>query len=158
MTDNFLKTMPGLQSRRHLLRQSAAAALAGFAMPAIATRALGQSKFDWKKFSGEKIDVMLTKNPRADLMQAWEKQFTEETGIIVSSEQIPEQQQRQKALIEFTSGRPTFDVVTLALHVQKRLAAKGKWLDDLRPLLADGSMTSPAFEFSPFLYLSVPYA
>ena len=149
MTDVTSKFAFGRNSRRELLK-SGSLVLASLSMPAIATRALGQSKFDWKKFAGEKIDVMLTKNPRADLMQAWEKQFTEETGIIVSSEQIPEQQQRQKALIEFTSGRPTFDVVTLALHVQKRLAAKGKWLDDLRPLLADGSMTSPAFDFSDF--------
>ena len=138
-------------TRRELVARTAAAgALAAIASPAVVTRALGQSKFDWKKFTGEKIDVMLVKNPRSDLLQAAEKEFTEMTGIIVSSEQIPEQQQRQKALIEFTSGRPTFDVVMLALHVQKRLAAKGKWLEDLRPMLADGSLTAPDFDFADY--------
>ena len=48
-------------------------------------------------------------------------------------------------MIEFTSGRPTFDVAHLSMHVQKRLSEKGNWMADLRPMLADGSMTSPDF-------------
>ena len=51
------------------------------------------------------------KNTRADLLVAKNKEFEALTGIQVSAEQIPEQQQRQKAMIEFTSGKPTFDVV-----------------------------------------------
>ncbi len=126
-------------------------AAAGVAAPfVLRSEALGQSAFNWKKFAGTKIDAMLVKNPRSDLLQAHEKEFTALTGIEVSSEQIPEQQQRQKAMIEFTSGKPTFDVCMVALHVQKRLAAKGKWLDDLRPYLADASLTSPDFDFADF--------
>jgi ABC-type glycerol-3-phosphate transport system substrate-binding protein len=119
-------------------------AAAGLAAPfVLRSEALGQSTFDWKRFNGTKLDIILVKNPRSDLLQAHEKEFTALTGIQVSSEQIPEQQQRQKAMIEFSSGRPTFDVCMLALHVQKRLAAKGKWMDDLRPYMADASLTSP---------------
>ena len=83
-------------------------------------------------------------------MQAHEKEFTELTGITVSSEQVPEQQQRQKAMIEFTSGKPTFDVCMLALHVQKRLSHKGKWLEDLLPYIANTEMTSPDFDWADF--------
>ena len=36
----------------------------------------------------------------------------------------------------------------LALHVQKRLFGKDKWLADLRPLLADPTMTAPDFDFA----------
>ena len=60
--------------------------------------------FDWKRFSGQKIEVLLAKGPRGDLLQKYESEFTEMTGIEVGSEQVPEQQQRQKAVIEFTSG------------------------------------------------------
>ncbi len=135
----------------HITRRGASlAVLSTLAAPALISRANAQSKFDWKRFKGEKIDVMLVKNPRSDLLQAEEKAFTELTGIQVSSEQIPEQQQRQKAMIEFSSGRPTFDVTMLALHVQKRLSQKGKWTDDLRPLLNDPSMTNPEFDFSDY--------
>ncbi len=138
-------------SRRRLLKASAATALlSALPAPFVGRFALGQSKFDWGRFKGQKIDVLLVKNPRSELMQAAEKQFTELTGITVSSEQVPEQQQRQKAMIEFSSGKPTFDVAHLSMHVQKRLSEKGNWLEDLRPMLADGSMTTPDLEFSDF--------
>ncbi len=146
-------------SRRDLLRTTAAAgALGALGAPALVREANAQSSFNWKRFEGAKLDVMLVKNPRSDLLQSHEKEFTALTGITVSSEQIPEQQQRQKAMIEFSSGKPTFDVTMLALHVQKRLAAKGKWLIDLRPLIADGSLTSPDFDFADFAAGAVGFA
>jgi multiple sugar transport system substrate-binding protein len=145
-----LKTIKGA-SRRQLLKTGAsAAALASVASPFIATFALGQSKFDWQKYKGTTLDALLVKNPRSDLLQAHEKEFTELTGITVSSEQVPEQQQRQKAMIEFTSGKPTFDVCMLALHVQKRLSHKGKWLEDLLPYIANAEMTNPEFDWADF--------
>ncbi|WNJ91399.1 sugar ABC transporter substrate-binding protein [Bosea sp. 685] len=138
-------------TRRALLRNAAAlGALGTLAAPAIIREANAQSSFNWKRFAGAKLDVMLVKNPRSDLLQAHEKEFTELTGIQVSSEQVPEQQQRQKAMIEFSSGKPAFDVTMLALHVQKRLSAKGKWMEDLRPYLADASLTSPDFDYADF--------
>ena len=144
-----------LTTRRSLLKTSGKAALVGTAMstlgaPFIATFALGQSKFDWQRYKGTKLDVLLVKNPRSDLMQAHEKEFTALTGIEVSSEQVPEQQQRQKVMLEFSAGKPAFDVTMLALHVQKRLAHKGKWLEDLRPYLADPLQSSPDIDWADF--------
>ena len=126
------------------------ASIAALGAPALVREAFAQSSFNWKRFAGETINVLYVKNTRADLIMAKSKEFEELTGIKVSAEAIPEQQQRQKALIEFTSGKPSFDVVALSLHVQKRIAAKGKWLTDLRPMIADGSLTGPAFDFKDF--------
>ncbi len=137
-------------SRREALRAGATLSVLGaVGTPAVLREGYAQG-FNWKRFAGEKIDVLLVKNPRSDLMQAGEKEFTALTGITVSSEQIPEQQQRQKAMIEFTSGRPSFDVAHLSMHVQKRLSEKGKWLEDLRPFIADPGMTNPEFDFADF--------
>ena len=61
---------------------------------------------NWKKFAGTKIEVNLVKSPRGDTLQKYEKEFTDLTGIQVASEQTPEQQQRQKAVIELNSGQP----------------------------------------------------
>lgn len=140
-------TRAGSSRRRDLLKAGAAAA-ALVAAPRIA-RAQGGT-FDWQRFKGQKIEVLLAKGPRGDLLQKYEKEFTELTGIEVGSEQVPEQQQRQKAVIEFTSGATSFDALMLALHVQKRLVAKGKWLVDLRPMLADPALTSPDYDFADF--------
>lgn len=146
-------------TRRGLLRSGAGLASASLiGAPALVSSANAQSKFDWKQFKGEKIDVLLVKNPRADLIQGAEKAFTELTGITVSSEQVPEQQQRQKAMIEFSSGRPSFDVSFISLHVQKRLAYKGKWLEDLKPYIEDTTLTSPDFDFADFNKAGLAFA
>lgn len=104
--------------------------------------------FDWKRFKGEKIEVVFPKGSLYDVIQGVEKEFTDLTGIQVASEQIPEQQQRQKMVIEFTSGSPSFDVTAISLHVQKSLFGKTKWLADLRDMLKDPTMTSPDYDWA----------
>jgi multiple sugar transport system substrate-binding protein len=123
-----------------------------------ARRAAGQSGFDWQRFKGAHIEVSFQKGPRADLLQNYQKEFEALTGISVGSEQIPEQQHRQKFVIEMSSGHPSFDVVNLAPHVQKRLLGKSKWLADLRPLMADPSLTAPEFDFTDFSQAARDYA
>src|ERR1043166_5835649 len=91
----------------------------------------------WKKYAGTSLEVNLVKGPRGDLLQKYEQEFGELTGIKVSSEQIPEQQQRQKVVIELTSGKPSFDVVHLSYHVQKRQFEKAGWLADSTPRMND---------------------
>ena len=106
----------------------------------------------WKKFAGTTLEVNLAKGPRGDLLQRHAAEFTELTGIKVLSEVIPEQQQRQKAVIELTSGRPSFDVIHLSYHVQKRQFEKAGWLADLTPYLKDQNLTAPDLvegDFSP---------
>ncbi|MBI1243853.1 MAG: extracellular solute-binding protein [Alphaproteobacteria bacterium] len=106
--------------------------------------------FNWKRFSGQSIEVSLTLSPRGDLLRKHEREFTELTGIKVGSEIVPEQQHRQQAVIQFNSGNPQFDVITISWHVQKRLFGKSKWLVDMKPLLADASLTAPDYDFSDF--------
>jgi multiple sugar transport system substrate-binding protein len=145
-------------SRRSVLRGSAG--LAGLStatalgLPHIAR---AQGGFDWKKYKGEKLEVSITKSPRGDLLQKYRKEFEDLTGITVGDEQVPEQQHRQKVIIEFASGNPSFDVITVAYHVQKRLYGKGKWLEDLRPFIKDASMTSPDFDFADFAKGAIDY-
>src|ERR1700759_1491681 len=81
----------------------------------------------WKKYAGTKLEVLLAKGPRGDNMQKYIKEFTDLTGIEVESEQVPEQQQRQKAVIELTSGKPSFDVIHLSYHVQQRQFETAGW-------------------------------
>lgn len=142
-------------SRRALLQGSIAAGALGLTgLPAFADPQL-------KKYAGTTIEANLIKGPRGELLQRYEKEFTELTGIKVSSELIPEQQQRQKAVIELTSGRPNFDVVHLSYHVQKRQFDKAGWLADFSSFIKDPNLTSPDLTASDFseagkLYASTP--
>ncbi len=130
--------------RRGLLGASAAL----LAAPAIVRRAGAATGFDWKQFKGQHIEVNLSKNPRSDVLQKHQKEFEALTGISVGSEQVPEQQQRPKAALELAAGRPSFDVIMVSLHVSKRLFGRAKWLLDMRPLLANPTLTAPDYDFA----------
>jgi multiple sugar transport system substrate-binding protein len=139
-------------SRRAVLAGSAAAgALALTGMPAFAELA-------WKKYTGTKLEVILAKGPRGDNLQKYIKEFSELSGIEVESEQIPEQQQRQKVVIELASGKPSFDVIHLSYHVQKRQFEKAGWLADMSGYLKDPNLTPPDLVESDFSAAGLQYA
>src|SRR5438876_405872 len=145
-------------SRRRWLQAGAGAAALGSFPYASILQAQGPATFDWKRFKGEKIEVFLVKSPRGDLLSKFHKEFEDLTGISVGSEMVPEQQQRQKAVIEFNSGNPSFDVIALSYHVQKRQFAKNNWLTDLRPMLTDKSLVDPNLDFDDFAQGGLNYA
>jgi multiple sugar transport system substrate-binding protein len=132
--------------RRQLLAASAAA----LAAPAIVQRANAQSQFDWKQCKGQSVEVNYQLSPRGDLARAHLKEFEALTGITAGFEQIPEQQQRPKVAMEMATGHPSFDVVNVGMHVQKRLIEKAKWMEDLRPYIADKTLTNPDFDLADF--------
>jgi multiple sugar transport system substrate-binding protein len=143
-------------TRRELLKLGAGAV--GFAMAGSRSPAGAASGFDWKRFKGEKLEVLLIRSPRGDLLKNHQKEFEDLTGIAVGFEQMPEQQLRQKQVIEFASRRTTFDVTSISMHVQKRQFGKAKWLVDIRDYLKDPTMTSPDFDWSDFSEAAIAYA
>lgn len=143
----------------HVTRRGALVGGAGLlAAPALIFRADAQGAFNWRRFEGERIEVSLTANPRSQILIQNQREFEAMTGIRVGSEQIPEQQHRQKFVIEFASGRPSFDVIGISLHVNKRQVGRAKWTTDLRPLIADASLTAPDFNFEDFGAGAVAYS
>ncbi|HEX3632347.1 MAG TPA: sugar ABC transporter substrate-binding protein [Casimicrobiaceae bacterium] len=157
MTDHTCDDRADVLRRRLLQAGAGAAALS--AVPGVSLLgAQAQGTFDWKRFKGEKIEVLLVKSPRGDLLSKYHKEFQDMTGIEVGSEMVPEQQQRQKAVIEFNSGNPSFDVVQLSYHVQKRQFAKNNWLTDLRPMINDRLMADPNLDFADFAQGGLNYA
>ena len=126
-----------LVSRRAVLAGTAAAGALGLSgFPA-------RAEPQWKKYAGTTIEANLIKGPRGELLQKYASEFTDLTGIKVESEVIPEQQQRQKAVIELTSGKPSFDVIHVSYHVQKRQFEKAGWLADMSGYMKDPTLTAP---------------
>ena len=132
--------------RRHLLQVTAGV----LAAPAIVEKVGAQTAFDWKQFKGTKIEVNYQLSPRADVARGNLKAFEELTGIRVGFEQIPEQQQRPKAALEMASGKPSFDVLNVAMHVQKRQVEAAGWMEDLGPYIKDRTLTNPDFDLADF--------
>jgi multiple sugar transport system substrate-binding protein len=140
-------------TRRRFL--AGTAALGGLGLAGIRP---ARAEVNWKKFAGTKLEVNLIKSPRGDILQQYVREFEALTGITVSSEQVPEQQQRQKTVIELTSGKPSFDVVHLSYHVQKRQVEKGKWLADLSGYMKDPTLTDPSLVESDFAEAGLTFA
>ncbi len=103
-------------TRRTALR----AATALLAAPAIVDKASAQGAFDWRRFRGERIEATVQLSPRGQLLQQSSREFEDLTGIKLGLEVVPEQQHRQKTIVEFASGRHCFYVTEVSLHVNKR--------------------------------------
>ena len=139
-------------SRRTLLAGTAAAGALAL------TGRAAWADVQWKKYSGTTLEAILSKGPRGDNLQKYIKEFTALSGIEVESEQIPEQQQRQKVVIELASGKPSFDIIHLSYHVQKRQFEKAGWLADLSGYLKDPNLTPPDLVESDFSSAGLQYA
>ena len=133
-------------SRRRALQGATAL---GLAAPMLNTKtAYSQSgAFNWQRFKGQSIEVVMETGPRADLVKKYLKEFEGQTGITIGLEIIPEQQARQKTTIELNSGKPSFDVFNIAYHVQKRQIEKARWLFDITAWTKDPQMTPAEYEF-----------
>jgi len=110
----------------------------------------GADAFDWKRYDGEQIEVTFTLGNLVDVLLEHQPEFEELTGIKVGAEQIPEQQARQKQVMEFNAGATSFDVAHYSYHVHKRLFAKNHWTEDLRPYLDDPTMTPDDYDWDDF--------
>ena len=148
MTTSIMKP-----TRRSFL--AASAALGGAAMlggrPASAA-------VDWTRFAGKTLNVNLVKSPRSETLIKYLPEFESLTGIKVNAEATPEQQQRQKTVIELSTGKPSFDVVHLSYHVQKRQFEKGNWLADISGFLKDPSLTDPSLTEGDFAEAGLLFA
>jgi multiple sugar transport system substrate-binding protein len=131
---------------------------AATAKPATGGTPSASGGFDWQRYKGQSITVLNVQNSRTELMTKFQPEFEELTGIKVNADVLPEQQQRQKLLIEFSSGNPSFDVTTLSWHVLKGVSAKGKWFVDVRDWLKDPTMTAPDYDSADFSQAALTYA
>lgn len=143
-------------SRRNALKAGAVA----LATPMLNTKTLfAQSgAFNWRRFQGQAIEAALVTSPRAENLRRHQREFEELTGIRVGAEVTPEQQARQKVVIEFNSGRPSFDVVHLSYHVQKRQFARARWLADITQMLADPQLTPAEWDRADITQRGFEYA
>ena len=144
----------GAITRRSVLGAATAAGTLGL-FSIGSSRAAGE--FDWKRYKGQHIEVAFPQSVIGSFLAARHGEFEQLTGIDVGFQQMPEQQFRQKLVIQLTSGGSDMDVVDIALTSQKRMIGRGKWLEDLHQFVVDPSMTAPEFAFADFTKAAVDY-
>ena len=102
--------------------------------------------FDWMRFKGTTLNILLTKNPTNDALEKWIPEFEQMTGIKVVYENIPEQQSRQKLVVDMAGGG-TIDAFNTSLHVEKKRFSKNGWYEKLNDYLKDPTLTPPDFDW-----------
>ena len=107
-------------------------------------------QFDWKRFSGTKIRFLMNQHPFTTFIQPLLPEFEQQTGIQVTFETFPEDQFRQRRLLEASSGADTLDgymIMPGQVGAQYLQAGWVRYLDDY---LADPTMTNPNIDLNDF--------
>jgi multiple sugar transport system substrate-binding protein len=129
---------------------AAAALWAGGKAEAPKAAPAASAAFDWKRFSGTEIHFLANNNPVGQLIQKYAAEFTELTGIKVTISLFAEQQFRQRLQTIFQAKSSEIDVYMSLVSREGDLYHKAGWYKDLKPLLADKSITWPDYAFDDF--------
>ena len=107
-------------------------------------------EFDWRQFEGEEIRFMMNQHPFTDFLEPLVPEFEELTGIEVTLESYPEDQFRQRRLLEVGSGAPTLDgFMVMPGQVGAQYLGAG-WIRHIDDLVADESLTMPELDLEDF--------
>src|SRR5262245_24079847 len=136
-------------SRRALLRIGGGAVAGAATGPFVWTPARAQG-FNWKRFQGKELFLLLTKHPWIDVLEKNIPEFESLSGTKVKWETLPEIQARQKMTVELTGGSTGIDAFFTSLHVEKKRFWKAGWYLPLNRFLEDRTLTSPDYDWSDF--------
>ena len=126
-------------SRRDLMigagKLGISAATANFMLNAAATQALA-ADFDWKKFNGTKLHLLLNKHPYADAMIADLDNFKSLTGMDVTYDIFPEDVYFDKVTAALSSKSTQYDAFMTGAYMTWTYGPAG-WVDDLSAYIKD---------------------
>ncbi len=106
-------------------------------------------EFDWKRFDGEEIEVMLNQHPYADAMIERIPEFEEKTGITVNHSLTPEENYFDKLTTSLNAQNGNPDVfMTGAYQVWEYATAE--YIQELDSFIEDETRTSPEYDVDDF--------
>lgn len=127
-----------------LIRNVAVASLLGsFAVGAA-------QEFDWRSQEGESIRFLMNRHPFTDWLEPLVPEFEELTGIDVTLEAFPEDQFRQRRLLEVGGGASTLDGYMFMPGQAGAQYLGAGWLLHLDDLMADATVTHPDLDLEDF--------
>jgi len=103
--------------------------------------------FDWKKFSGTSIKVLLNQHPYQQALVGELQKFTDLTGIKVTYDVFPEQNYFDKVTIDLSAGQSgSYDAFMTGAYQIWQYAPAG-YMEPLEKYIADKAKTNPDYNF-----------
>ncbi len=123
-------------SRRGLIAGAAAAA-------AIAPlRASAQpANYNWRRFAGTNLRLMANRIEPGDLLLRQIPRFEQLTGMRVSVQQLPEEQYRQRIVVEMTAGTSDIDLFMTLIGNEGVQFKRARWYEPIDPYLDNPDLT-----------------
>jgi multiple sugar transport system substrate-binding protein len=116
--------------------------------PAAAQPAAGS--FDWKKYSGTSIKLLLNKHSYSEALVAELPKFEALTGIKVTYDIFPEENYFDKVTIDLSGGQGGYDAFMTGAYMIWQYAP-AKWMEPLEPYINDPTKTNPDYNFNDIL-------
>lgn len=107
-------------------------------------------EFDWRQFEGQEIRFLMNRHPFTDFIEPLVPEFEELTGIDVTLEVFPEDQFRQRRLLEASSGEPTLDGYMIMPGQVGAQYLGADWVRFIDDFVADPSLTMPDLDLEDF--------
>ena len=140
-------------SRRELMDRAAklgmSTAVAGSLLGAAATDAIA-TDFDWMKYKGTALKLLLNKHPYADAMIADLDNFKKMTGIDVTYDVFPEDVYFDKVTAALSSKSDQYDAFMTGAYMTWTYGPAG-WVEDLNQYIKDPAKTNPNYNWDDVL-------
>jgi len=107
-------------------------------------------EFNWRQFEGSQIRFLMNQHPFTEFIEPLVPEFEELTGIDVTLESFPEDQFRQRRLLEVSSGANTLDgYMIMPGQVGAQYLGAG-WVRYIDDFVNDPSLTTPELDLEDF--------
>lgn len=134
---------------RSAIAMTKALALGTAVLALSASSALAQS-FDWKKYDGQTVNLLLNNHPWSQAVREMAGDFTAKTGIKLRVEIFNEEQFRARLTTMMQAKSTDIDVFMSLKFREGATYDKAGWYANLSPLLVSPTATAPDFNFNDF--------
>jgi multiple sugar transport system substrate-binding protein len=117
---------------------------------ALAAPAAGQDEFDWMRFAGSEITVLIAEHPVTNGIREVLPQFEEQTGIKVNIEALAENLYFDRMELALRAEEGVADVYFLPMDSTAFTQYSAGLIAPITPYLNDPTMTSPDYDFADF--------
>lgn len=130
------------------MRKGLSLALAATAAASVSAAVLAD--FDWKRFSGQEVTVMLPEHPVTDGLRTLVEQFERDTGIEVNLQTMAEDLYFDRMEVALRGSSGETDVYFLPMDSTAFTQYSAGLIKPLSPYIDDADMTAPDYDIKDF--------